>query len=60
MQADMDDLVHLRLTDQTVDLLLEIDWATYGPFITHEGKERLMYVELIKAHYGTLKAVKLF
>jgi hypothetical protein len=60
MQADMDDLVHLRLTGKIVDLLLEVDRNTYAPYITHEGKEQVIYVELIKALYGTLKAAKLF
>jgi hypothetical protein len=53
MHADMDDLVHLRLTGKIVDLL-------DAPYITHEGKERVIYVELIKALYGTLKTAKLF
>jgi hypothetical protein len=30
MHADMDDLVHLRLTGKMVDLLLEIDREAYG------------------------------
>jgi hypothetical protein len=60
MQADMDDLVHLRLTGKMVDFLLEIDREAYAPFITHEGKEKVVYVELVKALYGTLKAAKLF
>jgi hypothetical protein len=60
MQADMDDLVHLRLTGQMVDLLLDIDQDKYATFVTQEGKEKVIYVELIKALYGTLKAAKLF
>jgi hypothetical protein len=41
MQADMDDLVHLRLAGKMVDLLLEIDREAYAPFITHEGRRKL-------------------
>jgi hypothetical protein len=60
MQADMDDLVHLRLTGKMVDLLLDIDQDKYDPFVAQEGKEKVIYVELTKALYGTLKAAKLF
>jgi hypothetical protein len=60
MQAGMDDLVHLRQTGQMVDLLLDIDKDKYATFVTQEGKEKGIYVELIKAHYGALKAAKLF
>jgi hypothetical protein len=60
LQADMEDLVHLRLTGQMVNRLLEIDHQAYAPFVTSEGKEKVLYVELIKALYGTLKAAKLF
>jgi hypothetical protein len=60
MQADMDDLVHLRLTGKMVDLLLDIDQDKYTPFVAPEGKEKVMFVELTNALYGTLKAAKLF
>jgi hypothetical protein len=60
MQADMDDLVHLRLTGRIVDILLEVDKTAYAPYVTYEGKEKVLYVELLKALYGTLKAARLF
>jgi hypothetical protein len=60
MQADMDDLVHVRQTGQMVDLLLQIDETTYAPYVTREGTEKVLYVELAKALYGTLKAARLF
>jgi hypothetical protein len=60
MQADMDDLVHLRLTGRIVDILLEVDTTAYAPYVTYEGKEKVLYVELLKALYGTLKAARLF
>jgi hypothetical protein len=31
----MDDLVHLRLTGQMVDLLLKVDQEKYAPYVTH-------------------------
>jgi hypothetical protein len=41
MQADMD------FTGKMVDLLLEIDRDMYGPCVMKEGKETVMYVELL-------------
>ena len=59
MQANMDELVHIRLTGKMVDLLLEIDREMYGPCVTTEGKQKVMYVELLKALYGTLCTARL-
>jgi hypothetical protein len=60
MQADMDELVHMRFTGKMVDLLLEIDPDMYGPCAMKEGKESVMYVELLKSLYGTIRAARLF
>ena len=43
-----------------VELLLEIDKDMYGPCVTTEGRQQVMYVELLKALYGTLWAARLF
>jgi hypothetical protein len=60
MQADMDELVHIRFTGKMVDLLLEIDQDMYSPCVVNEGKEKVKYVELLKALYGTVHAARLF
>jgi Reverse transcriptase (RNA-dependent DNA polymerase) len=60
MQADMDELVHVRFTGKMVELLLEIDQEMYLPYITFERGEKVMYVELLKALYGTIRAARLF
>jgi hypothetical protein len=61
MQADMDELVHVRFTGKMVDQLLEIDHEMYGPCVVQEGNEKVMgYVELLKALYGTVRAARLF
>ena len=60
MQADMDELVHVRFTGKMVELLLEFDKDMYGPCVTIEGQQQVMYVELLKALYGTLRAARLF
>jgi len=56
MQADMDELVHVQFTGKMVELILEIDWKMYKPCVTMECGEKVMYVELLKALYGTLRA----
>lgn len=60
MQADMDELVHVQFTGKMVELILEIDWKMYKPCVTMECGEKVMYVELLKALYGTLRAAWLF
>ena len=60
MQADMDELVHVRFTGNMVDLLLEIDREMYELCVTTERGEKVMFVELLKALYGTLWAARLF
>jgi hypothetical protein len=60
MQADMDELVHVRFTGKMVELLLEIDRSMYEPCVTIENGEKVMYVKLLKALYGTLRAARLF
>ena len=60
MQADMDELVHVRFNGKMVELLLEIDKDMYGPCVTTEGWQQVMYVELLKALYGTFRAARLF
>jgi Reverse transcriptase (RNA-dependent DNA polymerase)/Zinc knuckle len=59
MQADMDDVVYMRLDGVMVDLLIEID-PSYNEFVTLEKGKRVLYVRLVKALYGTLKAAMLF
>ena len=60
MHADQDDLVHVRFTGEMVDKLIEIDEEMYAPYVTWEGRQKVMYVELLKALYGTIKAAILF
>jgi hypothetical protein len=60
MQVDIDEQVHIRFTGKMVDMLLEIDPDMYGPCVTMERNEKVMYVELLKALYGTVRAARLF
>ena len=60
MQAEIDELVHVRFTGAMVTLLLEIDHEMYKDYVVVEKGEQVMYMELLKALYGTLRAARLF
>ena len=60
MQVDMDELVHMCFHGEMVDKLLEINHGLYSSYVTEEKGEKVMYVELLKALYGTLRAARLF
>jgi Reverse transcriptase (RNA-dependent DNA polymerase) len=61
MQADMDELVHMKLEGTMAELLVKINPKMYRKYliINKKGKP-VLYVELLKALYGTLKAALLF
>ena len=49
MQVDMDELVHVWFQGEMVDNLLEIDHDLYASYVSMENREKVMYVELLKA-----------
>ena len=60
MQADMDDEVFIRFEGKMTELLIEVDEALYKPYAVMEHGKTVIYVDLLKALYGTLKAARLF
>ena len=60
MQADMDEEVIIRISGPMAKLLLEVDPDLYTPYVTYEKGEMVLYLELLKALYGTLRAARLF
>jgi hypothetical protein len=57
MQVDLDEeTIHVRLTGKMVELLLEIDRELYEPYLVRERSEPVLYVQLLKALYGTIRA----
>ena len=54
MQADIDELVHVRFTGEMVKMLLHIDKEMYGEYVVMEKGEQVMYMELLKAFYAQL------
>jgi Reverse transcriptase (RNA-dependent DNA polymerase) len=60
MQADMEDTVHMKMEGKMAELLVRIDPKLYRKFVQMENGKMVLYVELKKALYGTLKAALLF
>jgi hypothetical protein len=60
MQADMDELVHVKLEGKMAELLVMIDPKLYCKHIRIEKGKQILYVELRKALYSTLRASLLF
>jgi hypothetical protein len=60
MQADMEDIVHMKMEGRMAELLVKLDPKLYRKYVTIEKGKTVLYVELKKALYGTLKAALLF
>ena len=50
----------MKIRGSLVDILLEIDEEKYKDFIIYRGKEKLLYVKMLKALYGMLMASILY
>jgi hypothetical protein len=60
MQADMDELVHMKLEGKMAELLVKLDPKLYRKYVQVVKGKNVLYVELKKALYGTLRAALLF
>ena len=60
MQADMDDCTYIRMDGPLAELIVRVDPKLYSPYITTERGQKVIYVVLEKALYGTLQAAYLF
>ena len=50
----------MKIRGQLVDILLEMDYEKYGPYVTYEGKSKILYVVMSKALYGMLQSSLLY
>ena len=60
MQADMDELVHVKLEGKMAELITSLDPLLYTQHNVMEQGKLVMYFELDKALYGTMRAAFLF
>jgi hypothetical protein len=55
-----EDRVVMKITGVLVDMLVDINPKLYGPAVVLENRKRVLYVEVLKAIYGMLKAALLW
>ena len=60
MHADIDEAVHVKFEGAIEDMLVKLDPKLYRKYVKDENGKTVLYVELRKALYGTLKAALLF
>ena len=60
MQGDQDETVHMRLEGTLAELLTKCDPKLYHQYVVTENNKPVLYVELIEALYGTLRAALIF
>ncbi|KAG7352856.1 reverse transcriptase RNA-dependent DNA polymerase [Nitzschia inconspicua] len=59
MQADMDELLHLKLDGTILEILLRME-PSYHQFVTYENGKKVLYAQLDKALYGAVQSALLF
>ena len=60
MQTDNEERIIIRLEGPMAKLLTKVDKNLYSKYVVYENGRAVMYAELNKALYGTLKAALLF
>ena len=60
MHSEMDEVLHLRLDGPMAELLCKVDETKYRQFMCYEKGKPVLYVQLMRALYGTLQAALLF
>ena len=60
MQGDQDETVHIHLEGTLAELLTKCDPKLYPQYVVTENNRPVLYVKLIKALYGTLRAASIF
>ena len=60
LQGETDKTIIMKIKGELVNLLLEISPETYADFVIYEGKSKVLYVKMMKALYGMIKASVLY
>jgi hypothetical protein len=60
LQADMDVIVHMKITGTMADILVQLQPSNNKKFVLMENEKNVLYVQLNNALYGTLRAALLF
>ena len=60
MQAEFNDILHVKMEGSLKDLLVKINPKLYRKYLSDENGKSVLYVRLKKELYGTLQAAMLF
>ena len=60
MQGEQDKTIHMKLEGTLAELLAKCDPTKYQPYLVIEKGKPVLYVELVKALYGTIHAALIF
>ena len=60
MQGEQEETVHMQLDGILAEMLIKCDPAWYEKYVIYKGGQKVLYVELVKALYGTLHAAWIF
>eukprot|EP00957_Ditylum_brightwellii_P186932 14235439-Ditylum_brightwellii.AAC.1 len=60
MQAEMDNVIHMKIEGTMAKLLTKLDPKMYRQYLRSKKGKPVLYIQLKKALYGTLKAALLF
>jgi hypothetical protein len=60
MQADIDEVAHVKFEGEIAEMLVKLDPALHRKFVKDENGKTVLCVELLKALCGALKAALLF
>jgi hypothetical protein len=60
IKNDKNEKMMMKIRGFLVDTLVNLDTELYAPDVVQENNDKVLYVELLKALYGTLQAALLF
>ena len=61
IQTDYEgEVLHMKVRGQLAELLKSIDPELYAPYIVYENGQAVLYLQVLKAIYGTLQAALLY
>ena len=60
MQGEQDETIHMKLEGTLAEFLAKCDPTKYQPYLVIENGKPVLYIELVKALYGTIHAALIF
>ena len=60
IQDDMDETVHVQMEGTVAELLIKMNPKLYQKYVCNKRGKTVLYMDLLKALYGTLRAALLF